>query len=125
MNNLMTRFPAMLASLSLFLIAGCAPDPADEAASEQTEQAAAIEPAPPSRAPETEPVASTPDAPEVVVLASEDLFAWLEEENWWGENMHGEQLDVPHLMIAAIKPSWQVNAQKLPVFWAYPWQRQK
>ena len=29
--------------------------------------------------------------------------------------MHGEQLDVPHLMIAAIKPSWQVNAQKLPV----------
>ena len=47
--------------------------------------------------------------------ACADLIPWLEEENWWGENRHGEQLDVPHLMIAAIKPSWQVNAQKLTV----------
>jgi len=102
MNKFMRRIPATLAAFSLFLLAGCAPDPSDAAA-------------PPPRAPEPEPAASTPDAPEVVVVASEDLFSWLEGENWWGENTHGEQLDVPHLMIAAIKPSWQVNSQKLPV----------
>jgi Bax protein len=99
-----------LLMLALAAAAACsqdAPDPVSETS------AAADESAPQVTA---EAATREPDVvPEVVVVTSEELIPWLESENWWGEARHGEQLGVPHLMIAAIKPSWRVNAQKLPV----------
>jgi len=91
-------------ALCAFALAACSPD------APTTPTAESGKTAPAQR---TRPTEST--VPEVVVLASEDLIPWLEEEGWWGGKLHAEQLDVPYLMIAAIKPSWQVNAQKLPV----------
>jgi len=63
----------------------------------------------------TAPVARPETSPEVVVILSDDLIPWLEAENWWGSTEHLEQLDVPHVMIAAIKPAWKTRAAKLPV----------
>ena len=97
---LRTLFSALFA----LALAGCSPDAPTTPTAESGTTAAA---------PSARPAEST--VPEVVVLASEDLIPWLEEQGWWGGKLHAEQLDVPYLMIAAIKPSWQVNAQKLPV----------
>lgn len=98
-------------ALCVLALAACSPDAPTPPAGEGT----AAEPAATGERIAAEPAATASGVPEVVVLASEDLIPWLEAEGWWGENRHGEQLDVPHLMIAAIKPSWQVNAQKLTV----------
>jgi len=55
-------------------------------------------------------------AQEVIVLSGlDETIAWLEAENWWGEEKRGEQLTVPHAMIVAISERWQKNAPKLPV----------
>jgi len=33
---------------------------------------------------------------QVIVLGSpDDVIGWLQAENWWGEEKHGEQLTVP------------------------------
>jgi Bax protein len=53
---------------------------------------------------------------QVIVLGSpDDVIGWLQAENWWGEEKHGEQLTVPNAMITGISPRWRENAQKLPV----------
>ena len=55
-------------------------------------------------------------AQEVVVLPGvEETIAWLEAENWWGEEKHGEQLTVPRAMIVAISERWKKEAPQLPV----------
>jgi len=53
---------------------------------------------------------------QVIVLGSpDDVIGWLQAENWWGEEKHGEQLTVPNAMITGISPRWRENAQKIPV----------
>ena len=53
---------------------------------------------------------------EVIVLSShDDVIAWLEAENWWGEEKRGEHLEVPHAMITGISPRWREGAQRMPV----------
>jgi Bax protein len=63
--------------------------------------------------------ASTPsslEAPEVIVVVGMNgLIERLKQEQWWGEVNRDEQLTVPHLMIAGIKPSWRIVAQEMPV----------
>jgi uncharacterized FlgJ-related protein len=55
-------------------------------------------------------------AQEVVVLGGVDeVRAWLEAENWWGELDQGERLEVPRAIITGINPRWQETAQTLPV----------
>jgi Bax protein len=55
-------------------------------------------------------------APEVLVFDGfESIIAWLESEQWWGEEVRDRQLTVPHVIITGINPAWRVNAQKLPV----------
>lgn len=103
---MMTRqlYLVLSGALLVFALAACSPEDSPP----PTAQSDA--PAPTAGA-----AAAGSAVPEVTVLASEDLIPWLQEEGWWGGKLHAEQLDVPYLMIAAIKPSWQVNAQKLPV----------
>jgi uncharacterized FlgJ-related protein len=62
-------------------------------------------------------VLATPlKAQEVVVLSGlEETIAWLEKEQFWGEEKRGEQLTVPRAMIVAISERWQKNAKDLPV----------
>jgi Bax protein len=58
------------------------------------------------------PVASQ----EVIVLGSIDtVIAWLQAEEWWGEEQRGRQLDVPHAMVTGIAERWRTAAQELPV----------
>jgi len=60
----------------------------------------------------TGPVASQ----EVTVFGSIDsAIAWLQAEDWWGEQQRGEQLDVPHAMVTGISDRWSTAAQELPV----------
>ena len=55
-------------------------------------------------------------AQEVVVISSvDDVVGWLQAENWWGPEKHGEQLQVPNAIITGISQRWRANAQKLPV----------
>lgn len=55
-------------------------------------------------------------AQEVVVLGGVDeVRAWLEAENWWGELDQGERLEAPRAIITGINPRWQETAQTLPV----------
>ncbi len=105
-----TRLHSIVAGVLLaFALAACSPDaPPTDTASAAPAPAAQPKPA-------AKPKPASINVPEVVVLASEDLIPWLEDEGWWGGKLHADQLDVPYLMVAAIKPSWQVNAQKLPV----------
>ena len=38
--------------------------------------------------------------PDVIVLAGPDeVVRWLEAEDWWGEESHASQLDVPNVLI--------------------------
>ena len=108
MVSKMNRFLVAVILLPVVLLAACTPDASEQNSTSQSATPTAAEDA---AATDTAPG----EVPEVVVLASDEVIPWLEAERWWGENRHGEQLDVPHLMIAAIKPSWQVNAQKLSV----------
>ena len=53
---------------------------------------------------------------EVIVLSNHDqVIAWLESENWWGEARRGEHLDVPHAMITGISQRWREGARNMPV----------
>jgi uncharacterized FlgJ-related protein len=55
-------------------------------------------------------------AQEVVVFGSPgDAVGWLQAENWWGEEKHGQQLSVPNAIITGISPRWRENAQKMQV----------
>ena len=61
-------------------------------------------------------LATSARAQEVIVLSGlDETIAWLEGENWWGEEKRGQQLKVPRAMIVAISERWQKNAPKLPV----------
>jgi len=56
------------------------------------------------------------EAQEVVVLADlDETIAWFEEQEFWGQEKHAEQLKVPRAVIVAISERWQKNAQKIPV----------
>ena len=58
----------------------------------------------------------TASAQEVVVLGGVDeVEAWLESENWWGEEDRDTQLAVPKAIITGINPRWRAAAQDLPV----------
>ncbi len=55
-------------------------------------------------------------AQETVVLSAPDkAIEWLESENWWGANLHGQDGEVPRAMITAISPRWPGIAAKLTV----------
>lgn len=55
-------------------------------------------------------------AQEVVVFGSvDDVVDWMRAENWWGEEQHDEQLQVPNAIITGISDRWRANAQKMPV----------
>ena len=54
--------------------------------------------------------------PDVIVLAGPDeVVRWLEAEDWWGEESHASQLDVPNVLITGISERWQRNAAEMPV----------
>jgi uncharacterized FlgJ-related protein len=53
---------------------------------------------------------------EVIVFASiDEAIELLEQEEFWGEERRGEQLDVPRIMLTGINPRWRSAAQALPV----------
>jgi len=55
-------------------------------------------------------------AQEVVVFGTpDDAAAWLRQEDWWGEERRGEQLEVPRAIITGINPRWRHTAQTLTV----------
>jgi len=55
-------------------------------------------------------------AQEVIVFGGPaDARAWLESEDWWGEEKHAQQLLVPRAIITGISPRWKENAARLPV----------
>ena len=55
-------------------------------------------------------------AQEVGVLSGpEETIDWFKAKDFWGEEKHTEQLEVPRVLIAAISERWQKTAQKLPV----------
>ena len=55
-------------------------------------------------------------AQEVIVFGGPaEARAWLEAENWWGEENHEQQLLVPRAIITGISARWQENAARLPV----------
>jgi len=55
-------------------------------------------------------------AQEVIVFGSSDeAGAWLQAENWWGESLRAEQLEVPKAVITGINPRWRQTAQQLTV----------
>ncbi len=54
-------------------------------------------------------------AAEVVVIAGvEEMIAWLDAEDWWGEE-EDQQLQVPKIVITEISPRWQEISRDLPV----------
>lgn len=60
--------------------------------------------------------AGTAVAQEVLVFANTDEVGdWLQRENWWGESLHAEQLEVPKAVITGINPRWRQTAQELSV----------
>lgn len=53
---------------------------------------------------------------EVVILADiDEAIGWLQAEDWWGEEAHGQQLAVPRMILTGIDPSWRESAQALTV----------
>jgi Bax protein len=51
----------------------------------------------------------------VIINGLDEAIAWLESENWWGEEKHDVQLQVPHAIVTGIPVTWQKNSQSLPV----------
>ncbi|BBO78549.1 glucosaminidase [Desulfosarcina widdelii] len=45
----------------------------------------------------------------------EETIDWFRAQNFWGEEKHNEQLEVPRALIVAISERWQKTAQKLNV----------
>lgn len=61
-------------------------------------------------------VSSVAGAQEVIVFGSTDEVAdWLRAENWWGESLRAEELEVPRAVITGINPRWRQTAQQLSV----------
>ena len=55
-------------------------------------------------------------AQEVVVLPGyEGAIEWLESIEWWGKDLHGEQLAVPRTLLIAISPRWRQEAPEMEV----------
>jgi Bax protein len=55
-------------------------------------------------------------AAEVVVISGiDEIVAWLEEEDWWGEVQQDRQLQVPKILITEISPRWQEISRDQPV----------
>jgi Bax protein len=53
---------------------------------------------------------------EVIVLTSvEEAMDWLQDEDWWGEENHETQLEVPRAIMTGISPRWQTSSQELTV----------
>ena len=100
------RFPAALLAVCMFST-GCGADTQNQAA--QPESGKAV--------PATEPVSKNGlDNPEVIVFGGlDDALAFLQGENWWGEEKRGEQLTVPHALMTGISQNWRDGANKLPV----------
>ncbi|GAB3278800.1 glucosaminidase domain-containing protein [Parahaliea aestuarii] len=67
----------------------------------------------PDTAPAAAPVSS--DVEVIVTSSLEDMIGILEKENWWGEPKADEPLQVPHLLVAAIHPTWQEASRNMPV----------
>ncbi|TXS95201.1 hypothetical protein FV139_04685 [Parahaliea maris] len=104
-----------LLAIPLLLLQACG-DPAPEQVDSDSGTASAAEtstaPVPPPRASGSLVAAET----EVVVTAGVDsTIEFLEAENWWGTPTDDEPLQVPHLLVTRIKPSWQEASQALPV----------
>ncbi len=111
------RMVALVAFLcATSFLGGCSPD-----APEQKNQAQATEPAETAVVPLVEPQPEpqpepAKELPEVVVLyGREEFVPFLESKDWWGEVDRGTQLVVPHFILTAIHPSWQVYSKTLPV----------
>lgn len=51
----------------------------------------------------------------VIISGLDEAIAWLESENWWGEEKRGEQLQVPHALVTGIPLTWQESSKTLPV----------
>ena len=55
-------------------------------------------------------------AQEVFVLSGpEETIEWFKAEHFWGAEKHGEQIDVPRVIVVAIPERWQKTARKLTV----------
>jgi Bax protein len=53
---------------------------------------------------------------EVIVFASiDEAIELLKQEDFWGEEQRGEQLDVPRIILTGINPRWRSASQELPV----------
>lgn len=53
---------------------------------------------------------------EVIVFPSIDAgIAMLKQENFWGEEKRGEQLDVPRIFLTGINPRWREASQQITV----------
>ena len=53
-------------------------------------------------------------AQEVVVLPGYDeAIEWLETINWWGEELRGEQLQVPRTLLIGISTNWRKQAPQM------------
>ena len=50
-----------------------------------------------------------------VFAGHEQSIAWMESIGWWGEELRGEQLQVPRTLLIAISPSWREDAAQMPV----------
>jgi len=100
------RLAASLLVICLFS-AGCGADTQDQA----------TQPAPAEAAPAAEPASGNGlDNPEVIVFGGlDDAMAFLQGENWWGEENRGVQLTVPHALITGISQNWREGANQLPV----------
>jgi len=105
------RLPIFLL-LGTLALTGCSRDqpPSDAPPADPVVAVAEDPQAPPAAAPEM------PALPDVIVLSGPDeVMAWLESENWWGEVNREQQLDVPHVILTGINPTWSVAAQDLTV----------
>jgi uncharacterized FlgJ-related protein len=51
----------------------------------------------------------------VVLVGIDEIIEWLRSENWWGEEMHGEQLAVPRMILTGVNPRWREAAQALSI----------
>lgn len=55
-------------------------------------------------------------AQEVIVFESIDGgIGWLKQEDFWGEELRGQHLSVPNVILTGINPRWRQVSQTLPV----------
>jgi Bax protein len=107
-----------LLSLLLLVLYNCSEEPSP-APIEMTDASASSEitriPEPisepiPERIPEPEPL------PEILVLTGlDEAIAWMESENWWGEEDRTQQLTVPHALMTSIDEAWKETSNSITV----------